>query len=213
MQAAEALVPRAHFRLRRLDLRVAVGLLLMVVAVVGGASLIKSAQARVPVLVAAATIEPGAVIEASDVRIAEASLSGGIAYLPASMKDSIVGRVATEPLSEGRLLTPNSVSDAPPLPPGMVAMSLHLKPERATGGSLRAGDQVAVIASRAPGRGAAQTTILFPSIAVLAVGHGAPEEGGGVLVTLRLRLEEARALAEARTAGEIDLVLLAGGTT
>lgn len=211
MATAEAVLPRAHSRLRRLDLRVAVGLLLMIVAVVGGASLIKSAQARIPVLVAAGAVEPGAVVEASHLRVVEASLAGGIAYLPASMQDSIVGRVATEPLWEGKLLTPNSVSDAPPLPPGTVAMSLQLKPDRAAAGSVRAGDQVAVIASRAPGRGDPQTTILFPSVAVLAVSRAAPEEGGGVLVTLRLRLEEARALAEARTAGEIDLVLLSGG--
>jgi len=213
MATAEALLPRAHARVRKLDLRVAVGLLLMMVAVVGGASLIKSAQARIPVLVAAGTVEPGQVIEASDIRVVEASLAGGIAHLPASLQDSIVGRVATEPLWEGKLLSPNSVSDAPPLSPGTVAMSLQLKPDRAAAASVRAGDQVAVIASRAPGRGNSQTTILFPAVAVLAVSHAAPEEGGGVLVTLRLRLEEARALAEARTAGEIDLVLLAGGTS
>ncbi len=59
MQAAEALLPRAHVRLRRVDLRVAVGVLLMLVAVFGGASLIKSAQARTPVLVAARAVQPG----------------------------------------------------------------------------------------------------------------------------------------------------------
>ena len=129
MATAEALLPRAHARVRKLDLRVAVGLLLMMVAVVGGASLIKSAQARIPVLVAAGTVEPGQVIEASDIRVVEASLAGGIAHLPASMQDSIVGRVATEPLWEGKLLSPNSASDAPPLAPGTVAMSLQLKPD------------------------------------------------------------------------------------
>jgi len=39
MATAEAVLPRAHSRLRRIDLRVAVGLLLMLVAVVGGAGL------------------------------------------------------------------------------------------------------------------------------------------------------------------------------
>lgn len=210
MQAAEALLPRAHARVRRIDLRVAVGVILMLAAVLGGASLIKSAQARTPVLIAAGSVQPGEVIEASDVRVAEMSLSGGVAYLPASMREQIVGRVAAEPLWEGKLLAPNSVSQAPPLPPGTVAMSLALKPENAVAGSIRAGDSVAVIASTAPGRGEPRTTILFTSVPVLSVVRAAASEGGGVIVTLRLRLEEARALAAARAAGPIDLALLSG---
>ena len=210
MQAAEALLPRAHVRLRRLDLRVVVGILLMLVAVFGGASLIKSAQARTPVLVAADSVQPGEMIKASDVRVAELSLSGGVAFLPASMRAEIVGRVATEPLWEGKLLSTNSVSSAPPLPAGTVAMSLLLKPDRAVAGSLRAGDFVAVIASAAPGRGDGQTNVLLPSVPVLSVTQATTADGSGVIVTLRLRLQEARALAAARSAGGIDLVLLPG---
>lgn len=213
MQAADALLPRAHVRLRRIDLRVGVGVLLMLVAVFGGASLIKAAQARTPVLIAAGHVEPGEVIEPSDVRVAEVSLSGGVAYLPASMRGQIVGRVAAEPLWEGKLLGPGSVSQAPPLPAGTVAMSVILKPDRAVAGSLRAGDSVAVIASVAPGRGDPRTTILFTSVPVLSVTHAEAAQGGGVIVTLRLRLEEARALAAARAAGDIDLVLLSGATS
>lgn len=213
MQAAESLLPRAHLRLRRIDLRVAVGVLLMLVAVFGGASLIKTAQARTPVLIAAGSVQPGDVIKPSDVRVAEMSLSGGVAYLPASMRDQIVGRVATEPLWEGKLLGPNSVSQTAPLPPGTVAMSLMLKPDHAVAGGIRPGDHVAVIASTAPGRGDQRTTILFTSVAVLAVSRAQLEDGGGVIVTLRLRLEEARALAAARAAGSVDLVLLSGASS
>ena len=213
MATAESLLPRAHVRLRRIDLRVAVGVLLMLVAVFGGASLIRTAQARTPVLIAAGSVQPGEVIEAGDVRIAELSLSGGVAYLPASMRSQIVGRVAAEPLWDGKVLGPNSLSQSPPLPAGTVAMSLMLKPEAAVAGGIRPGDNVAVITSTAPGRGAQQTTILFTSVPVLAVTRAEIEDGGGVVVTLRLRLEEARALAAARAAGTVDLVLLAGATS
>jgi len=213
MQAAESLLPRAHIRLRRLDLRVAVGLLLMLVAVFGGASLIKSAQARTPVLVAARAVQPGEVITAADLRVADISLAGGVAHLPAAMRDQIVGRVAAEPLWDGKLLASGSVSQSPPLPAGMVAMSLSLKPDHAVSGSIRPGDAVAVIASTAPGRSKQQTTILFTSVSVLSVKHAEATEGGGVLVTLRLRLEEARSLAAARAAGSVDLVLLSGASS
>lgn len=89
-------------------------------------------------------------------------------------------------------------------------MSLSLKPESAVAGSVRAGDTVAVIASAAPGRPNPQTTILFTSVPVLAVSQADATEGAGILVTLRLRLEEARALAAARANGSIDLALLSG---
>lgn len=133
MATAEAVLPRAHSRLRKIDLRVAVGLLLMLVAVVGGAGLIKAAQARIPVLVAAGTVEPGAVITAADLRVAEVSLAGGVAHLPAEMQSSLVGQMATEPWWEGKLLGPGSAAESTPLPAGSVAMSLLLKSDRAAG--------------------------------------------------------------------------------
>lgn len=214
MQATEA-IPRAHARVRRLDLRVVVGLLLMLVAVLGGASLIRSAQARTTALVAAGTVQPGEVIEVSDLRVVEVSLPAGVAYLPDSMKSEIVGRVAAEPLWEGKMLGPGSVSEAPPLAPGMVAITLLLPRESAVGGGVRTGDRVAVLAS--PGadqvgvdRQRSATTILFTDVPVLSVRQASTAEAQGLLVTLTLRLEEARALAEARVSGRVDLALLPG---
>jgi Flp pilus assembly protein CpaB len=215
MQAAEA-IPRAHARLRKLDLRVVVGILLMLVAVLGGASLIRSAQERTPVLLAAGTVQPGEVIEASDLRVAEVSLPAGVAYLPASMRGEIVGRVAAEPLSDGKVLSPGSISQSAPLAPGTVAITLLLPAESALGGDLRAGDRVAVISSPGPDQAAAgeatPTTILFTEVPVLSVRQASTAEGQGLLVTLTLRLEEARALAEARARGRVDLALVPGGS-
>ena len=218
MQASEALVAGAHSRLRRLDLRVAIGLLLMTVAVLGGASLIRNAQARTPVLVAAGSVQPGEVIEASDLRVAEISLPAGVSYLSASMEGEIEGRVAAEPLWDGKVLATGSVAEAPPLAPGMVAITLLLPPESAVGGSVRAGDNVAVLSS--PGVNEAggdqqspATTILLTEVPVLSVRQASTAEGEGLLVTLTLRLEEARAVAEARASGRVDLVLLPGGTS
>ena len=217
MQASETLVAGAHSRLRRLDLRVAVGLLLMVVAVLGGASLIRTAQARTPVLVAAGTVQPGEVIEPSDLRVVEMSVPAGVAYLSASAEGQIAGQVASEPLWDGKVLGPGSVADAPPVGPGEVAITLLLPPESAVGGDVPSGDRVAVLSSpgatAAGSRENATTTILLANVPVLAVREAATTEGDGVFITLTLRLEEARALAEARASGRVDLALLAGGAT
>ncbi len=218
MQASEALVAGAHSRIRRLDLRVAVGLLLMLVAVLGGASLIRSAQDRTPVLVAAGSVQPGEVIGPSDLRVVEMSVPAGVAYLSASAEGQIEGRVAAEPLWDGKVLGPGSVAEAPPLAAGMVAITLLLPPESAVGGDVRSGDRVAVLSS--PGvdeaggnQQKAATTILLPDVPVLSVRDASTSEGEGVFVTLTLRLDEARALAEARATGRVDLALLPGGTS
>jgi Flp pilus assembly protein CpaB len=195
---------------------VVVGLLLMTVAVLGGASLIRTAQARTPVLVAANTVQPGEVIQRSDLRIVEMSVPAGVAYLSASAEGQIEGGVAAEPLWDGKILGPGSVSEAPPVGPGMVAITLLLPPESAVGGDIRSGDQVAVLSS--PGADEAggnqqnvATTILLSDVPVLSVDRATTSQGDGVFVTLTLRLEEARALAEARASGRVDLALLPGG--
>lgn len=210
MQTAQGAIPRSAARLRRIDLRVAVGVLLMLLAVVGAMAIVSKARDRVPVLVAANSVEQGDVIEAADLRIESISASGGVTYLPEDRRTAVVGKVAAERLWPGKLLSSASVSDSADLPAGYVAMSLALETERAAGGELRSGDRVAVIASPSSDRPESTTTILFTSIPVLAVREADTAEGGGVIVTLRMRLEEARSLAQARAQGSVDLVLLSG---
>lgn len=207
MQAVETLVPRTASRIRRIDMRIVLGVILMLFAVVGTATVVQRAQARIPVLVAAEAVEAGEVIEASDIKVADLSVGGGIAYLAASRQNGIVGQIAAEPLSPGKVLTPSSVVTKSTLPSGYVAMSVSLKPYRAASGSIHSGDHVAVIASPTQGRDE-PTTILFKDVAVQSVQQAQTSEGSTLIVTLRLRLEEARALAEAQAKGSIDLVLL-----
>ncbi len=211
MQAAGTLVPRAAARVRRVDLRVVIGVLLMLLAVGGSASVIGKAQARIPILVAARSVEPGQAISGSDLRVAELAVSEGVEYIPASSRGQMVGQIAAEPLWPGKVLGPRAFAKSFPLPGGFVGMSVALKPDRAVAGALRSGDRVAVIASVSPDRPDGKTTILFTDVPVLSVREAQTSEGSGVIVVLRLRLEEARALAQARSAGSVDLVLLPGG--
>lgn len=208
MQAVETLVPRAASRIRRLDMRVVVGMILMLFAIAGTASIVQKARDRVPVLVAARSVEAGEVIKSSDLRVADISVVGGISYLAASRTREIAGQIAAKPLAAGEILTPHSVVSKSSLPAGYVSMSVALKPSRAAAGSLQAGDHVAVISSPSPERNE-PSTILFTDVVVQSVRQAQTSEGSAIVVALRLRLDEARALAEAQTKGAIDLVLLA----
>ena len=210
MQATEMLIPRAHARLRRIDLRIVLGLVLMLVAVLGGVSLIRTAQARTPVLVAAGVVQPGELIEASDLRAAEVALPGDVSFLSAERQSEIVGRVAAEPLWDGKVLSEASVATGPPIAPGTVAITLLLPDESAVGGQLRSGDRVAVLASASAdhtGEDAA-TLVALAEVPVLSVRSMTEAGAPAHLVTLNVTLEEARSLAEARSRGRLDLALL-----
>jgi Flp pilus assembly protein CpaB len=207
MPAVDAFVPRTTSRIRAIDMRVVVGVALMLFAIIGITSLIHKAQARIPVLVAAQNVEPGEVIERPDLRVADISVSSVVAYIGATRQSEIVGTIATEPLWPGKILGPRSVAGSFDLPAGYVSMSVALKPSRAAAGSLRSGDHVAVISSPSPER-SEPTTILFPDVVVQSVRQAQTSEGSSLIVAIRLRLEEARALAEAQTKGAIDIVLL-----
>lgn len=203
-------LPRAAAQVRRIDMRVAVSLLLLIAGTLGVASVLKTATARSAVLVAARAVEPGSVIVAKDLKVEEVSLSGGVVSIAASSMSGLIGKVAAEPLYPGKLLTDRSISSGPPVPVGYVAMSIALKPERAVGGTLRSGDRVGIVATSNAGRPDAASVLLFQKIPVVAISTRSGGEGNLVIVTLQVRPEEARALAQARNSGELDLLLLSG---
>jgi Flp pilus assembly protein CpaB len=203
--------PRSAARLRRLDLRVVIGLALLLAGVVGTVGVVQRAGERTAVLVMARDVPAGQVIDALDVRVAELGLAPGVAALGVQDRGRVVGRVASSPLSAGQVLSPAAVTKGPPLAAGQVLMSLAVAPEHAAAGTLRAGDQVAVVASSAPDQPTAtRAEVLLSPVLVLSVGAPDPEVGGDgkLLVSLAIPEQQASALAQAAH-GTVDLVLLA----
>jgi hypothetical protein len=78
---ASTAVPQAAARLRRIDLRVVIGLALLLVGVAGTLGIVQQAGARTPVLVMARDVPAGRVIGEQDVRVAELGLAPGVASL------------------------------------------------------------------------------------------------------------------------------------
>jgi Flp pilus assembly protein CpaB len=211
---SSTVVPRSAARLRRVDLRVVIGLALLLAGVLGTVAIVQRAGQRVAVLVMARDVPVGQVISDQDVRLAELGLAPGIVTLGVGDRERVVGQVASSPLAAGQVLTPAVVTDGPALGPGQVAMSLAVAPEHAAAGLLRAGDRVAVVASGTPDQPDVRAGVVLPSVPVLSV-LTPPTDGGGesrLLVSVAVTLEEAPLLARAAQA-TIDLVLLprAGG--
>ena len=203
--------PRSAARLRRLDLRVVIGLALLLAGVVGTVGVVQRAGQRTPVLVMARNVPAGQVIGAQDVRVAELGLAPRVAALGVRDRGRVVGRVASVPLAAGQVLGPAAVAEAPPLAVGQVLMSVAVAPEHAAAGTLQAGDQVAVVASGPPDQPTtAWAAVLLSPVLVVSVVAPDPDAGGDgkLLVSLAIPEQQAAALAQA-THGTVDLVLLA----
>ena len=204
-------VPQTAARMRRVDLRVLIGLALLLAGVLGTLAIVRQAGQRTPVLVMARAVQAGRVIGAGDVRVAELGVAPGVATLEAGERARVVGRVATVPLEPGQILSPAVVADGPALAPDQVAMSVALAPEHAAAGLLRAGDRVTVLASGKPDATgpSVQAGVLLSPVRVLSVltqgDSGAADDK--LLVSLAVRPEQAALLARA-TQGTLDLVLL-----
>lgn len=211
---ASTAVPRSAARLRRVDLRVVIGLALLLAGVLGTVAMVERAGQRMPVLVMARDVRSGQLVGDQDVRVAELGVAPGVATLGVGDRALVVGRVASAPLAAGQVLSPAAVPDGPSLEPGQVAMSLAVAPEHAAAGLLQAGDRVAVIASGKPDQPDRRADVVLSPVPVLAV-HPPTDAAGGdgqLVVSLAVRLEQAPLLAQAAQ-GTVDLVLLprAGG--
>jgi Flp pilus assembly protein CpaB len=209
---ATSAVPQAAARLRRIDLRVVIGLAVLLVGVAGTLGIVQQAGARTPVLVMARDVPAGRVIGERDVRVAELGLAPGVASLGVGERSRVVGRVASAPLPAGQVLNPSSVEASPPLAPGQAVMSLAVAPEHAAAGMLRPGDRVAVVASGKPGQPETIAQVLLSPVEVLSVLTSQDEAGADrkLLVSLAVRPEQAAMLAQAAQ-GTVDLVLLPRG--
>jgi hypothetical protein len=95
-------VPRSTARLRRIDLRVVIGLALLLAGVLGTVAVVQRAGQRVPVLVMARDVAAGQVVGDQDVRAAELGLAPGVATLGVSDRARVWGGWHPRRLPRGR---------------------------------------------------------------------------------------------------------------
>ncbi len=210
--------------LPRLDVRLLAGAALVAVSVVGSLTLWGQAQITRPVVVAARTIEPGDVIERSDLAVAEARLPGDLERLalPEAELSGAVGRTATGPIHAGELLVRPDLGSGPRIGPDDLAVTIPV-PDDAVYARLRRGDAVAVLATTDAGQPESRTSWLLPRATVYAValeaarvslggGGGDSEEGRPTNVTLVVPRSRAAQVAHALVNAELTLLLLAPST-
>lgn len=146
---------------RRKTSWVVMGVLLVAISALLGASLFVSISDRISVMVAAVDLEPGVPITAADLRVVEMGRTSELRAIQPEMQDLVIGKVPRGPIPAGTVLNTGLFVDRDELlPDGQVVVGALLEPGAAPTSSLAVGDTVEML-SVAPS--AAQTASGAPA--------------------------------------------------
>lgn len=190
---------------RRNSARIAIGVIVLVLSVLGAMVLFSSATDRVAVIGVARDVPAGHVVTEGDLR--EVSISGGdgLSTISANNAHRVVGRTAAVTLSAGSLVTPAQLTDGPTVPDGTVIAGAVLKPGQYPVG-LAVGDSVEVVETTSPdATGAGQP--LSRGIATVVDVHEGPDGQSLLAISLAIPPKDAAAISSAGAAGRLSVVV------
>jgi Flp pilus assembly protein CpaB len=203
-----------------LDGRMLLGVALVASSVVGGLVFWGAARETVPVVVAAADLPAGHVLQTSDLSVAEVKVDGRLSSIavPESDLTSVVGRTLSGSVYAGEMLVQPNLANGPIIGSSEVGVTIPVNAEAVFSG-LRPGDAVAVMATRDVDKPTSQTVTVLERAVIYEVslepgrvtvsrsGDGT-EERSLTNVTLIVPRAEAERLAHAIVNWEVTLALL-----
>jgi pilus assembly protein CpaB len=186
---------------------VVAGLLGMVLTV----ALLRAADDRERVAVAAHDVPAGSTLTEADIRFAPVKMDAALLDTVLRPPDlaSLRGSVATDRIAEGDLI-PRSALRSAAGPSGRRAMSIPIDPARAVNGELEPGDHIDVVVATA-----SEVAIIVAGAEVLGVHRGG---GGGAFggvgdqfaITLAVDARESQLLTAAVTDGDLMITRTTG---
>lgn len=189
---------------------VVAGLLLVAVCAFAMGQLYLRTTGLRPTLALARDVPAGQVIAAADLRVVDAAADGGVALIPDSAENSVVGAQAAHDLIAGSLLTKADVGAVSNLAPDQSEVAIACKPGQYPP-ALAPGDRVTVIDTGSGG--SLQGSTAPPVIAtVMAVDVQQGPAADGAIISIRLPSYDAASVASTANAGKAALVLLSAGS-
>lgn len=189
---------------------VALGVVLVIAGALLFGLLVQSAGERVAVVVAARDIDPGQVIEASDLRIVEVAIDGQASTVPASQRASLIGKTAAARVPADALVSPAHFAEGSVLADGEVVVGALLGPGGLPVPNLRAGDEVLLLAARDP----EQSEDGAEPLGIATVYMVSPgTQSGTQFVSLAVDQRIAQRVTDAAAAQLLRLVLQPGGSS
>lgn len=222
--ATRTLTPnRSVSRPLRINPITIVSVLIIAVALGGLVRYAGSLSATRPLLMATRDLPVGATLGPDDLVPTEGRLDDPVyeAAVPGTALGELVGRQLAEPVHRNQILVRAQITTGARLGPDQMALTIPVKAEAAAGGTLRAGDQVQVLVTRDKGKPNSETSVVLERVTIYTVGHieraSIVNTSGGrsgdeaaplASLTLVVTADQARALANARHGGELDVALL-----
>jgi SAF domain len=123
---------------------IGIGVLAIVLAALGSATLFRAIGPSQAYLALAQDVAVGAQLTSDDLRVVRMNSTPGLSPVPQDQLDDVVGQYAAVPLVEGTLLSQNQLTDEPVPPPGQQLVAIGLPPDRLPG-ELHAGDPVMLV--------------------------------------------------------------------
>ena len=184
---------------------VGVGVLAIVLAALGSATLFRAVGPSQEYLALARDVPVGAQVTASDLRVVRLNASPGLSPVPLSEVDEVIGRYAAVPLVAGSLLTPEQLTTAPVPGPGEQLVAVSISRDRIPGGMLRAGDPILLVATG--GSSSDDEPPRTFSARVHDV-RSAAGRGSDLVVSLLVDQRDGAAIAGLAASGRVAVVLL-----
>lgn len=211
-------------RALRIDPRVLLGILLVLVAAAGEIAFWNSTTDTRGVLVVTQDLPAGATLTAADLAVAQVHLDDALyaANFSAADEPALLGRQLGEPAHARQILARAQVVGGLHLDPGQLAMTIAVSAETAADGQLKPGDDVEVLVTVGKGQPDSRTSVVLPRVTVYGVGHdqrlvtvnqggamGAGQPAGPLTsLTLIVTVDQAVRLANAKWNGDLDVALL-----
>ena len=194
------------------DTRLVAGVLMVLVAMVGGAAALRSADASVRVWAVRRALPAGTTLQRDDVASRRVRLFGNDRSRYVDATADPTGRVLLHDLTAGELL-PTAAVGAPTTNATRV-VGLPLNRAHALGGDVHRGDLVDVIATRKKPGGGYATYAVARRVRVVDVAKPSGGFGAGrndLVVLVELTPEQALPVAAAVQGAELDLSLVVPG--
>lgn len=200
-------------RQRRPALAAIAVLLIVGGALVAGLLAIRM-DSRVPMLAAAGDIEPGAVIEESDLRVVQVAADDTDRMIPAEFEDQIVGAYARARIYGGQLLDERLLTETDPIGQDRAVVSIVLSPALAPD-KLRAGDLVEIVRAAGSSGGAGVAERITRGLVTSISSPDEDDLGGGAAASANILVPSSVAadVIDASSANLAGIALISRGNT
>ena len=202
-------VPLVPPKRRRPTWVVAGGLLILTAAIVG-AWIFSSTTSRLAIVVAARDLEPGDVLQASDLRVVEITTAPDMRAIQESQQSLVIGRVARGPIPAGTVVNTDLFADpGAAVPSGFVVVGASLEAGAAPLASLASGDPVDIVGvSKAAGADTSSATVLTRGTVWAVDAASGSSSSPKLWVSLLVPTEAQTAVAQAAADGRLRLSLV-----